>query len=353
VAEPQKTVLHWAVLLGLSALLVGALEVVRLPAALFLGPMVAAIILSARGVTIGVPALLLVAGQGVIGCMIARNIPVAIFGEVAHHWPIFLGGVASVIVVSNMLGWLLARWQVLPGTTAIWGSSPGAATAMVVMADAHGADGRLVAVMQFLRVVCVAAVASLVARFWGGGAAVAARPPVEWFPPLQAEALAATLAIAVLGALAARRLRLPGGTLLLPLALGVAVQDGGWLTITLPPWLLAGCYALVGWSIGLRFTKPILLHVARLLTIIFASTLALIVLCGGFAGILVLVAGIDPLTAYLATSPGGADSVAIIAASSPVDVPFIMAMQTARAVLVLLTGPAIARFIVRRMGVEP
>lgn len=37
-----------------------------------------------------------------------------------------------------------------------------------------------------------------------------------------------------------------------------------------------------------------------------------------------------PLTAYLATSPGGADSVAIIAASAHVEISFVMAMQLAR-----------------------
>jgi uncharacterized membrane protein AbrB (regulator of aidB expression) len=58
---------------------------------------------------------------------------------------------------------------------------------------------------------------------------------------------------------------------------------------------------------------------------------------------LVLIADKDPLTAYLATSPGGSDTVAIIAASSRVDLPFIIAMQTARMFLVLLTGPWIAR----------
>ena len=61
-------------------------------------------------------------------------------------------------------------------------------------------------------------------------------------------------------------------------------------------------------------------------------------------------AGIDPLTAYLATSPGGADSVAIIAASSHVDVPFVMALQTGRFLVVLLIGPRLARFVARRVG---
>jgi uncharacterized protein len=122
------------------------------------------------------------------------------------------------------------------------------------------------------------------------------------------------------------------------------------MTIELPPLLLAASYAVVGWSIGVRFTRPILVHALRALPRVTASILALIAICGGFAWVLTWTAGIDPLTAYLATSPGGADSVAIIAASSNVDVPFVMALQTMRFLVVLFVGPSLSRFIARRTG---
>ncbi|WP_103120706.1 AbrB family transcriptional regulator, partial [Methylopila sp. Yamaguchi] len=267
--------------------------------------------------------------------------------EIAKDWPIFIGGIVSTTIASNALGYLLARRQVLPGTTAIWGSSPGAASAMTFLAEAYGADVRLVAVMQYLRVVLVAVSASIVALIWVSPDRGAAS--VDWFPPVDWPSLAATLALAAAGAWAGRRSRLPAGQLLLPLALGVLLHDFGLLKIELPPWLLAASYALVGWSIGLRFTRPIILHAARALPILAVSVLTLIALCGGFAAALVHFAGLDPLTAFLATSPGGADSVAIIAASSDVDLQFVMTMQTARLVIVLLTGPSVARFIARRI----
>ena len=62
--------------------------------------------------------------------------------------------------------------------------------------------------------------------------------------------------------------------------------------------------------------------------------------------------GIDALTAYLATSPGGMDSVAIIAASSHVDEPFII---TVRFLTIIAIGPPIARFLAatpRRGGIQ-
>ena len=139
-------------------------------------------------------------------------------------------------------------------------------------------------------------------------------------------------------------------TYMVPLGIGAVLGGAGLLAIELPPWLLAISYAFVGWGIGLRFDRAILAHVARLVPRVTVSILTLIGVCGGFAVLLHVFAGIDPLTAYLATSPGGADSVAIIAASSPVDVPFVMALQTGRFLVVLLIGPRLARFVARRVG---
>ena len=221
----------------------------------------------------------------------------------------------------------------------------GAATVMVLMADAFGGDMRLVAVMQYLRVACVGLVASVVARAWMGSDATAPAP-ADWFPPLGASFLE-TLALAVFGAVIGVKAKIPAGPLLLPLFVGAILSAGHVVSITLPPWLLAACYAVVGWSIGLRFTRKIVLYAAGHLPQMIASIFALIAMCGGLAYVLRLAAGTDPLTAYLATSPGGADAVAIIAASSRVDISFVMAMQVARLILVIVIGPSLARFLAR------
>jgi membrane AbrB-like protein len=341
----RPIVQQWAIMLGLSVVLGVSFEALHLPAALLLGPMLAAIVTSAAGGRVRVPELPFLFAEGAVGCLIARGVPVSVFGEISKDWPLFLGGVFVVIAAAGMLGYLLARLRVFPGSTAVWGSSPGAATAMVLMAEANGADVRLVAFMQYLRVVCVAAVASLISQIWMSGTH-AARPPIVWFAPFDAH-VAATLAIVVVGVVIGTMTRIPAGPLLVPLVIGILAQSLRLTTIELPQWLLAIGYAIVGWNIGLRFTREILTYVAKAFPRILASIATLIAICGAFGALLVRVAGIDPLTAYLATSPGGADSVAIIAASSRVDVPFVMTMQTARFVIVLLVGPALSRFIAR------
>ena len=105
---------------------------------------------------------------------------------------------------------------------------------------------------------------------------------------------------------------------------------------------------MVGWTIGLRFTAAIVVHVARALPRVAASIMVQIALCGGLAYLLTRLIGIDPLTAYLATSPGGADSIAVIAASSKVDLPFVMALQMVRLIAVILISPRLARFMAAR-----
>jgi membrane AbrB-like protein len=337
------------VLIGLSIVLTAIAGVIRLPAALMIGPMIAGVFVGTAEGRIRVPPRVFLAAQGVIGCMIGRSIPLSFVHDILKDWPIFLVGILSVIVAASVQGLLLTRWRVLPGTTAIWGTSPGASTSMIIMSEPYGGDIRLVAVMQNLRVIMVAASATVVAKLWPGGQiGSASAAATAWFPPMQWASFAATLVIAGGGGWLATVLKIPAGAMLLPMVGVIALHETGWLTIALPPWLLAVSYAVVGWSVGLRFTRPILRHAFYALPVILGSIASLILVCGLIAAGMVVFAGIDPLTAYLATSPGGLDTVAIVAAASNVDLSFVMAMQTTRLVVVLMTSPAISRVLARR-----
>jgi membrane AbrB-like protein len=207
------------------------------------------------------------------------------------------------------------------------------------------ADARLVVFMQHVRVVMVAIVASIIARLWVHPPAVAAAAPEVWFAPIHALPLIETLVLVVAAVVLGPVSRVPAGTFLIPMFVGAVLQINSLVEIELPSWLLAASYLVLGWTIGLRFTREILLYAIRALPKLTVSILMLIAFCGGLAFALVEVFDIDPLTAYLATSPGGADSVAIIAASTNVDVGFGMAQQIARFMLVLIVGPALSRFV--------
>lgn len=341
--------LRWAVLVAASVALGWLMHHWQLPAALLLGPLVAAIGVALAGGGLALPRPAFIIAQGVLGCVIARAITASILVSIAHDWPAIVAVVATTILASAAVGWVLTRIGTLPGATAAWGSAPGAASAMVAMSDEFGADARLVAFMQYLRVVCVVATASLVTRFWFGGAVTAAVPADDSLAALAHDwpAITMTLAIAVGGAFAGVRSGLPAGGLLVPLAIGGALHVTETVDLTLPDPLLMAAYGAVGWFVGLRFTRDIVGHALRALPQLLVSTFALIALCSVSGLLLVTFMGVDPLTAFLATTPGGVDSIAIIALGGQADVALILAVQTLRLFVVIIAGPAIARLIAR------
>jgi membrane AbrB-like protein len=344
-AWPQP--LLWLSLLALSMLISAGWSALGLPAALLLGPMIGGIVFGVNGACLTVPRAPYLGAQAVIGAMVSGSIAPSIIVTFGHQYLLFCAVVFGTLLGAAGIGWLISRTGLIPGATAVYGTSPGAASAMVVLGEAEGADARLVAFMQYSRVLLVAVAAALVARFWAH-AGSAHTPGAPWLNPVHWGDLAIVLLLALLGQQVARLLRLQAWALLGAMILLSALHAAGWLNIDLPRWLLAAAYALLGWHIGLAFRRDALIHAGRALPVVVTAALCLMGLCGGLAWCLTRFAHTDALTAYLATSPGGLDSVAIIAASIPqVDLPFVMALQSVRLLFVICLAPLITRLVIR------
>lgn len=157
-------ILQWFLLFLLSLLISLIFLWLHLPAAMLLGPMIAGIVFSLRGCSLQLPRGIFLAAQAILGCMIAQNLTGSLLTTLALYWPVVLLVLLITLLSSAIVGWLLVRYSSLPGNTGAWGSSPGGAAAMVAMAQDYGADIRLVAFMQYLRVLFVAGAAVLVTR---------------------------------------------------------------------------------------------------------------------------------------------------------------------------------------------
>lgn len=341
--------LQWGLMISASLIFSAFLHYWHVPAALLVGPMVIGILMGTNGANITPPKSLYLGAQSVLGVMIGGSMTIGILTSFMQDWPLIIGVTTMTLLASSFLGWILCIKQVLPGTAGIWGSSPGAASAMVIMAEAFGTDARLVAFMQYVRVVIVVAVASSIANFSvDPEIAAAAAQAHQWFPPLDGAGFALTLALAAICCFVGQKSRLPSGALLVPIIVTMILHVGGFLDIVLPEWFLGLTYAMIGWVIGLKFTPPVLRHAAQAFPKVLLSIIVLIGFCAGISALLVVFMDVDPLTAYLATSPGGLDSVAIIAASTNVDLSFILVLQATRFFMVLAFGPSLARLVARR-----
>ena len=338
--------LRW---LGLvAAALGGALGLARVgaPAAWLIGPLLVAIAAAVSGlVELRVPRAAFLASQAAIGMLIAQAFTPPIVASIARDWSMMLLVVATTVLAAATAGWLLARFGSLPAATAAWGSAPGAASAMTAMSAEYGGDPRLVAFMQYLRVTLVVLSAGTVAhlllphqRLAGPLGTTAAADPLGW---------AQTLAVGAAGTLLALRLRVPGGALLGPMLLGALLHGAGLARIAIPPAVLDAAYVTIGLSVGLLYTRATVRYALRALPELLLSTAVLIGLCAGSGALLAAGAHVDALTAYLATTPGGLDSVTIIALGSGANVPLILAIQALRMVAVILSGPPLAKLIAR------
>ncbi|WP_023640958.1 AbrB family transcriptional regulator [Dickeya zeae] len=337
---------QWFMLLAVSLVLGLGLQFYHVPAALLLGPMLVGVVMGLNGSTIRIPRTFFYASNAVLGCLVAQSLSLSILTPLIKEWPLVVFILLSTLIASGLSGWLLMRYSELPGTTGTWGASPGGASAMVAMASDFGADVRLVAFMQYLRVLMVTASAAFVARASLGPGAEANNALLVWFPTLDWR-FPGTLAMAFSCAWVGRWLRIPSGQLLVPMIVGSLLHSSGIMTLQTPEWLLAVAYALIGWSVGLSFTRPVFLLALRTLPKMMLSIITLMLLCGGMALMLMHLLSVDMLTAYLATSPGGLDSIAIIAAGSRVDIAFVMALQTMRLFTTLIFSPILSRYISR------
>lgn len=339
---------RWALLALLSTLFSVLLHLAAFPAALLLGPMLASTLFALRGVELHIPNWTFTIAKALIGCMVARTVTPSTLAVMVQDWPILLLVISIIVASGALVGFTLMRFGTLPGSTAAWGTTPGGAAAMTALAQAYGADVRMVAFMQYLRMSLVILTASAVSRFLLGHSAMV---PVQqsWMHGLSTPLVPTLLTLLVIASalLLARWIRIPAGEMLLPMILGAVLNSTGLVVITLPTWMLWMAYAALGWYVGLRFTPDMVRYALRAIPQMLLATGMLIMLCCGAAWMLVAWLDVDILSAYLATSPGGLDTVAAIALGSHCDVPFVLALQTLRLFAVILVGPILARLVCR------
>jgi membrane AbrB-like protein len=208
------------------------------------------------------------------------------------------------------------------------------------MSESLGADARLVAIMQYGRVVLVVASATLVASLGNFQTHAATQPtPDGNLEDLLVQNVgnvyALTGLVAIAGMFVGLWLRLPAGALIGPMVLAIGINEAGIVHVAVPGFLASLAYALIGIYAGLLFDQESLKQAWRLIPFILTSTLALMAACAALGGIFSVLTGTDYLTAYLATTPGAIDSVSIMAVDSNADSSLVLAVQMLRVLIVV------------------
>jgi membrane AbrB-like protein len=348
-------VLGWIILGAGSALAALLAQAAGVPAAWLVGPMIVAIAWAlARPEHSAVPRWGRVASLAVVGGVLGGTFRPSVLPLLARNWLAVSLVVGGTLLLSLAAGLLLSRVARLDGKTAALGTLPGAASGMLAMSVSLGADPRLVAVMQYTRVVVVVFSAALVSRL-GLVPGTAPRPLSAQGLQASASGGAAlvqdawltyglTALVAAVGAWAGTRLRVPAGALMGPLVLGVVLEELGVMRLAWPPGVPQAAFLVLGVYVGLLFDRASIKRAGRLFPLVLASAVGLTAACAGLGWALAALTGIDGLTAYLATAPGGIDSVAVMALGSGADAPLVLAMQMLRLFAVVLAGAILGRW---------
>lgn len=226
-------------------------------------------------------------------------------------------------------------------------ASPGAMSQVLALASELGADIRAIAIVQSVRVVIVAvglpAGLSLL-----GLAGHAVRPPVGPLTFAVLDELAILLAASTAGAIAAYRLRVPGGLLFGAMFTSAVLHGTGLIHAVLPSWVASAAALALGAIIGARFANMPLRLLANFLGAGFGSFAVAVTIAAAFGAALIAVLSLNIAEVMIAFAPGSVDAMMLLALALNLDPVYVGAHHVMRIFFVSLSMPLLARRAARK-----
>ena len=291
-----------------------------------------------------VPGPAAIGAQGVIGVTAGSYLDRSTVTAVGRHLVPILGVSVLTVALSVVTGLALARFSRVDRSTASFGMIAGGAAGIISLSRELGADERLVAVMQYVRVLIIVAVTPVIAI--GVFGMSRATHGIAGGPLWSNHGFLYVAAVLCAGLWLARRLGLPGGTILGPMVLAAAVSLLYRPLVAPPPVVLADlAFAVIGLDVGLRFTVRTLREAGQMLPRSILAIIAMLIVSAGFGVGLAASTNVSMLDGYLATTPGGLTAIIALAVGGNTNTTFIVSVQVIRTFLMLAAAPPIAHWL--------
>lgn len=343
------------VVVGLVTFFGGSLvEKAGLPAPHLITGLVAGLVLALSGLArrtgAVLPKIVYLAAQAVAGVLLGTYFSLNALTRTGWALiPLVLVTLAT-LGISVGAGMVLSRVTDLDEPTAALGMIAGGSSGIVAAADELHADARLVAVLQYVRLIFVVLSAPLLVRFvlapHGTYAAIGAKE-IEATASIHGYVL--TIGIAAIGALIGTKLRIPAGALIVPLIL--TALGGGlglWNDLQPPEVVREPAFIIIGLAVGLGFDLIVLRRAAKAAPAAIAAILAIILACGALAAAVAATTHVSLLNAYLATTPGGINAVLVTAFAAGANTSLVFGLQGLRLFIMVLAAPLLVRWIINR-----
>jgi uncharacterized protein len=342
-------VARWACLAAATAVAGWALGAAGLPSEYLFGALLvgigAALIVPDRLV---IPQPVFTGALAVAGVVLGTLLDSSSLDAIADSWLPLALVTAATLAISLAAGVVLARATSLDLPTAALGMVAGGASGIVGISGELGADDRLVAFMQYLRVLLIVLLTPLLVAIAFPGEAAHATAAAE--PVLgDVRGWLLLLATSAAGVAVAAVTRFPGASLLGPMTfaavLSLAVPGG---EFEVSPFARDLAFALIGLQVGLRFTLDTIRLLGRLLLPVLIAVLGVLAACALLALVLDVASDVSFRDAYLATTPGGLYAVLAVALGANANAGFILAAQGLRLLVMIALAPVLVRWMVAR-----
>ena len=316
---------------------------INLPLPWMIGAMVATTIGSLAGLNLFVHRWVRGPNVAVLGVMLGSSFApgvIARFGE----WLTTIAGLAVyVFLVTAILYWYFRRYGHFDRVTAFFAASPGGLNEMVIVGRELGGDDRMIALVHGARILMVV-MAIPIGFMIFEDYRPSTRPPMgaALFQQPWREALILG-SCALVGAFAARAIRLPAAFVVGPMLLSALVHILGWSESRPPGFLIGLAQVVLGSGVGARFAGVKLFTIARVLLLSVGSTLVMVGLTAIFALVLRRAADTSIEAVILAYAPGGLAEMSLVALALAIDSAFVASHHVLRIIMIVIVAPTLFR----------
>lgn len=268
----------------------------------------------------------------IIGVAIGGTMTPALAQEIPRWWPTLVC-LMIYVPLAQFIGYTIyRRLGKLSQPTAFFSAMPGGFIEAITMGEEHGADVRMLNLLQFLRLIsCILIVPTAFTLV--EGVAVGSASGVEMTGSDVAIGVTDAIVLVmagVLGLWAGKRIGLPAALITGPILVSGAAHLIGLTEATPPNWMIAVTQIVVGLTLGVRFAGMTRQHMSLALRLSISCMVAMLLLSLGFGVALHGIVGESIEAVVLAFAPGGVVEMSLIALSLQISVVFVAAHHIAR-----------------------
>lgn len=312
-----------------------------LPAPWLSGAMVGVVILIASGVRVEIPGPLCDLGLLLAGVAMGSAITPEMIQSMGRY-PLSLFLLVLTVIGITLAGqFVLTRLFRWPADVALFGSLPGAMSAVLATSAAAGIDmSRVVVVQAFRMFVLVAILPSFVTASVATG-----RAPV--IAEISVTGFALVMALAMLIALSFERWKVLAPFMFGGMAAGGITHATGIIPGAPPAFVVDLAMFLIGVFAGTRIAGITLGALRALFLPAVVSFIATMAVTAIGASLAIALAGASPAEALIAFAPGGLEAMIVLGMALGLDPLYLSSHHVARFMLIAFALPMLARRFVK------